>query len=60
MNFEKLEVWKRSARLSAEIYKETTDLNDFGFRNQLVLVYQYRVTSQKVWLESAIKNGCVF
>ena len=35
MNFEKLEVWKRSARLSAEIYKETTDLNDFGFRNQL-------------------------
>ncbi|KZY48211.1 four helix bundle protein [Pseudoalteromonas sp. B5MOD-1] len=35
MNFEKLEVWKRSARLSADIYKETTDLNDFGFRNQL-------------------------
>ncbi|KPM75426.1 four helix bundle protein [Pseudoalteromonas sp. UCD-33C] len=35
MNFEKLEVWKRSSRLSADIYKETTDLNDFGFRNQL-------------------------
>lgn len=35
MNFENLEVWKRSARLSADIYKLTIDLNDFGFRNQL-------------------------
>ncbi|CAM4410219.1 four helix bundle protein [Pseudoalteromonas ostreae] len=34
-NFENLEVWKRSARLSADIYKLTIDLNDFGFRNQL-------------------------
>lgn len=35
MNFENLDVWKRSARLSADIYKFTIDLNDFGFRNQL-------------------------
>ena len=35
MNFENLDVWKRSARLSADIYKLTIDLNDFGFRNQL-------------------------
>lgn len=35
MNFEKLEVWKRSARLSAELYKATADLRDYGFRDQL-------------------------
>lgn len=35
MNFEKLDVWKRSARLSAEVYKSTVSLKDFGFRDQL-------------------------
>ena len=35
MNFENLKVWKRSARLSADIYKLTVDLADYGFRNQL-------------------------
>jgi four helix bundle protein len=35
MNFENLDVWKRSARLSAEIYKVTASLEDFGFRDQL-------------------------
>ena len=35
MNFENLEVWKRSARLSAEIYKATAELRDYGFRDQL-------------------------
>ena len=35
MNFKELDVWKRSARLSAEIYKATFNLNDFGFRDQL-------------------------
>ena len=35
MNFEKLEVWKRSARLSAELYKATVTLRDYGFRDQL-------------------------
>ena len=35
MNFENLEVWKRSARLSADIYKLTVNLTDYGFRNQL-------------------------
>jgi four helix bundle protein len=35
MDFEKLTVWKRSARLSAEIYKATAKLNDYGFRDQL-------------------------
>ncbi len=35
MNFENLDVWKRSARLSAGIYKATASLRDFGFRDQL-------------------------
>jgi len=35
LRFEDLEVWKRSARLSAEIYKATAELRDFGFRDQI-------------------------
>ncbi len=35
MNFEDLEVWKRSARLSADIYKELRSLKDFGFKDQI-------------------------
>ncbi len=35
MKFEELEVWKRSARLSADIYKGIQQLKDYGFRDQL-------------------------
>ncbi|WP_342594292.1 four helix bundle protein [Salinicola lusitanus] len=35
MNFERLQVWKRSARLSAELYKTFSSLRDFGFRDQV-------------------------
>ncbi|MBZ9539943.1 four helix bundle protein [Modicisalibacter tunisiensis] len=35
MNFEKLQVWQRSARLSAELYKSLQHLRDFGFRDQV-------------------------
>ena len=35
MSFEDLEVWKRSARLSATLYQQTKELRDFGFRDQL-------------------------
>lgn len=35
MRFENLEVWKRSARLSADIYRELKDLKDYGFRDQI-------------------------
>ena len=35
MRFEDLEVWKRSARLAAEIYKEIRELKDWGFRDQI-------------------------
>lgn len=33
--FEKLEVWKRSCRLSVELYKQFRDCRDFGFRDQI-------------------------
>jgi len=33
--FEDLAVWKKSARLSSEIYKELLDLRDFGFKDQI-------------------------
>ncbi len=33
--FEELEVWKRSARLSADLYKAFAELRDFGFRDQI-------------------------
>lgn len=35
MRFEDLEVWKRSARLSADIYKALGDLSDYGFKDQI-------------------------
>jgi four helix bundle protein len=35
MKFEDLVVWKRSARLSAQIYQELSELKDFGFRDQI-------------------------
>ena len=35
MKFEDLDVWKRSAALCAEIYKELSDLKDFGYRDQI-------------------------
>jgi four helix bundle protein len=35
MNFEHLDVWKRSVKLSSEIYRSTVNLKDYGFRDQL-------------------------
>ncbi len=35
MSYEDLDVWKRSARLSATLYQCTKELRDFGFRDQL-------------------------
>lgn len=35
MNFEELDVWKRAARLSANIYKELTHNKDYGFKDQI-------------------------
>jgi four helix bundle protein len=35
MRFEDLEVWKRSAHLSAEIYRALQGLKDYGFKDQI-------------------------
>jgi four helix bundle protein len=33
--FEDLEVWKKAARLSGNIYKELRNLKDYGFKDQI-------------------------
>lgn len=33
--FEELDVWKRSARLSANLYNELAELRDYGYRDQV-------------------------
>ena len=33
--FEDLEVWKRAVELSTQIFLETNEIRDFGFRDQL-------------------------
>jgi len=35
MKFEDMEIWKRSARLSAELYKAFSGCKDFGFKDQI-------------------------
>ena len=35
MAFEDLDVWKRSAGLSADIYRELSGLKDYGFKDQI-------------------------
>ena len=35
MRFEDLDVWKRAARLSCNIYKQMADLKDYGFKDQI-------------------------
>jgi four helix bundle protein len=35
MRFEDLDVWKKAARLSADIYKELSMLKDWGFKDQI-------------------------
>ena len=35
MKFEDLEVWKKAARLSAEIYKTLQTLKDYSFKRQI-------------------------
>jgi four helix bundle protein len=35
MKFEDLDVWKRSVRLSADIYKTLGKLKDYGFKDQI-------------------------
>jgi four helix bundle protein len=35
MSFESLDVWKRSARMSATLYRELSAIRDFGYRDQV-------------------------
>ena len=35
MDFEQLDIWKRSARLSADLYRHLAASRDFGFKDQI-------------------------
>lgn len=35
MYFEDLDVWKRAARLCADVYKAMAELRDYGFKDQI-------------------------
>ena len=35
MKCERLDVWKKSARLSADVYKAFSECKDFGFKDQI-------------------------
>jgi len=35
MRFEDLDVWKRAARLSADVYRQLRELKDYGFKDQI-------------------------
>ena len=35
MRFEDMDVWKKSSRLSVDIYRHLADLKDFGFKDQI-------------------------
>lgn len=50
MNFEDIEVWRRAARLSAELYVAMRDCKDFGFRDQ--------ITRAGLSIASNIAEGC--
>ena len=51
--FEDLQVWKREVELSAAIYRETRDLRDFGFPDQITrAVCQSARILRKEWSEA--------
>ena len=35
MKCERLDVWKRACRLSVDVYKHTSEMKDFGFKDQI-------------------------
>ena len=35
MKCEKLDVWKVSARLAADVYRQLAELKDYGFKDQI-------------------------
>ena len=51
MNFENLEVWKRSCQLSVEVYIAMKELRDYGFKDQ--------ITRSSLSIPSNIAEGMV-
>ena len=51
MNFENLDVWKRSCQLSADVYTTLKELRDFDFKDQ--------ITRSSLSVPSNIEEGMV-
>ena len=50
MKFEDMEIWKRSSRLSVELYLHFQQCNDYGFKDQ--------ITRSGLSVPSNIAEGC--
>jgi hypothetical protein len=50
--FEDLDVWQRAVRLSGDLYKALSALNDFGFREQITKAGINKETGAR-WLREA-------
>lgn len=59
MEFEKLEVWKRTARLSADIYKGLANIKDFGFRDQITRAGLSVPSNIAEGFERGSQKGCL-
>lgn len=45
MKCERLDVWKVSARLAADVYRQLANLKDFGFKDQIT-----RAAATQTWI----------
>lgn len=61
MRFEDMDVWKKSSRLSVNIYRHLADLKDFGFKDQIsVQACLYLVILPRVLDVLRIKISVIF
>ena len=59
MRFEDLEVWKRAARLSADIYRQLADLKDYGFKDQITRSGLSIPSNTAEGFEREIQKDCI-
>ncbi|WGP00361.1 four helix bundle protein [Saccharophagus degradans] len=61
MKFEKLDVWRRSAKLASDVYLHLRDLNDLGFKSQITRsVLSVSSNIAEGWERDAVKDRVRF
>jgi len=60
--FENLEVWKRAVEMSADVYRQLAQSNNYGFRDQITrsVLSIVRPISLKVWKECLYRTESSF